>query len=142
MLIYGHDAAIAEWVAERTDIREFGPCVAIGVSDRWNTRLLAGVVYNCFFPEYGTMQVTIAADSPMWARRDNIKELLSYPFLQAGAYKLWAATPVDNKAALDVNSHLGFTREAVLAHHFGKNRHAVISRLLKPAFDRLYGSQK
>lgn len=142
MLIYGHDAEVAEWVRQRVpnvQARGFSECVAIGVPSRDMTRIIAGAVFNDYYPEFGTMQLSMAADSPMWARREVIRELLAYPFLQCQVWKLWTSTEICNKRALDVNSHIGFKREAVLAHHFGKNRHCVISRMTKPVFDRLYG---
>lgn len=81
----------------------------------------------------------MAAVSPMWARKEIVAELLSYPFEQLGVYKVFTAIPADNAMAIKVNSHVGLKREAVLAHHFGKKRHAVIMRMLRPDYDRLYG---
>ena len=49
------------------------------------------------------------------------------------------ATPADNTKALKVNAHIGFKQEAILAHQFGKKRHAVIMRLLQPDYNRLFG---
>lgn len=138
-LVFGHDAAIAAWVAERIPhVRggDFGPCHAIGVAN--GNRLLAGLVYHEYIPDFGTIQLSMAADSPMWARRDTIAGLLHYPFRQLGVFKVWTATPRDNEAALRVNLHIGFTREAVLAHHFGRKRHGVICRMLEPDYSRLY----
>lgn len=139
-LLYGLDEEIAAWVAERAPhigVKGFGPSVAIGVVS--GTRLLAGVVYHDYQPEFGTIQLSMAADSPMWARRKTIGGLLAYPFYQLGVHKVWTATPHDNERALKVNEHIGFRQEAILAHQFGRNRHAVIRRMLKPDYDRIYG---
>lgn len=137
---------IADWVAERIphvgDSGGFGARVAIGVVSRRSPddsgRLLAGVVYHDYHPATRTMQVSIAADSPMWARPSTIAALLSYPFDQAGVYRLWTAVPSDCPAVLKVNAHIGFRREAVLAHHFGRGRHAVVARMLAPQYRRTY----
>jgi RimJ/RimL family protein N-acetyltransferase len=83
----------------------------------------------------------MAAVSPMWARKEIIAELLRYPFEQLGVYKVFTAIPADNAMAIKVNNHVGLRREAVLAHHFGKKRHAVIMRMLRPDYDRLYGDR-
>lgn len=142
MLIYGHDRAIAEWVLERVPERpDFGPCVAIGVPNKDHTRLIAGVVYHFYQPHHGVIELSMAAESPMWARHDVISELLAYPFKQLGCYKVFTCTDIANEKALRVNYHIGFTREAVLAHQFGKNRHCVICRLLQPEYDRKYGAR-
>ena len=137
-LLYGADAEVAEWTANLIPhVEDFGPCIAIGVQSRG--RLIAGVVYNEFNPRYGIIQLSMAAVSPMWARKEIIAELLHYPFEQLGVYKVFTAIPADNAMAIKVNSHVGLKREAVLAHHFGKKRHAVIMRILRPDYDRLYG---
>lgn len=141
MLIYGHDAAIAGWVAERVPnvrARGFGKCVAIGVPNRDNTKLIAGVVFNDYFPEFGTMQLSMAADNPMWARREVIAELLRYPFKQVGVNKLWTVTSPQNTAATKVNEHIGFRHAVVLGHHFGPKRHAEMRSMLRHEWERLW----
>lgn len=139
-VVCGHDEAISQWVAERIPhVGEggFGPCAALAVVGR--DKVLAGVVYHDYQPDHGTIQLSMAADSPMWAKRSNIKALLSYPFEQLGVFKVWTATPIDNTRAIVVNEHIGLKREATLAHHFGHKRHAVICRMLRPEYTRLYG---
>jgi len=138
-LVFNRDAEIAEWVAWRIPhVRgmSFGPCTAIGVASGGN--LIAGVVYHDWCPQFSTVQISIAASSPLWARRETIYALLHYPFRQAGAFKAWCAIPIDQKRTLKANSHIGFKREGVLAHHFGRGRHAVITRMLDPDFKRQY----
>jgi RimJ/RimL family protein N-acetyltransferase len=100
---------------------------------------MAGVVFHDYQPEFGTIQLSMAADNPMWARRENLRGLLSYPFEQLGVHKVWTATPHDNEAAIRVNLHIGFKKEATLAHHFGLKRHAIICRMLKPDYNRIFG---
>jgi RimJ/RimL family protein N-acetyltransferase len=133
-------ARLAGWVAERiphVGAVGFGPCAAIGVATE--RRMLAGIVFHEWQEQARTIQLSFAAASPIWARPAIIRALLAYPFLQVGAFKVWTATPAENEPALAVNRRLGFKREAILAHHFGKGRHAVIMRMLRPRFDRLYG---
>ena len=136
-LVFGHDAAIADWTARHIAHvnRDFGPCSAIGVVD--GNRPLAGVVYHDYQPEYGTMQVSIAAISPRWAQKGIIYALLSYPFDQIGIYKLWSAIPMKNERSLKFNLGIGFKQEGILAHHFGKD-HAVISRMFRKDFEKRY----
>lgn len=138
-LVYGYGQEIAKWVADQIPhmSRGFGPADAIGVVA--NGRLIAGVVFHDFQPEFGTIQSSMVAISPLWARPHNIKAILAYPFYQLGCFKVWTCTPIDNESALKVNRHLGFKKEAILAHQFGRKRHGVICRLLKPDYDRLYG---
>lgn len=136
-LIYGADEYVSKWVAERIPhVTTFGPCSAIGVAS--GDRLIAGMVYHDFQPDFGTIQLSMAADSPMWARPETCKGLLEYPFEQLDCFKVWTATPIDGEAALKVNLHVGFKKEAVLAHHFGRKRHGVVCRMLKPDYVRRF----
>lgn len=138
-LVLGHDEAVARWVADRIETvgsKGFGPCAAIGIA---TDHLVAGMVYHDYQPDFGTVQLSMAATSPVWARRENIVALLDYPFNQLDCFKVWTLTPIDNERALKVNRHVGFTQEAVLAHQFGRKRHGIVMRMLRPDFTRLYG---
>lgn len=137
-LVFGHDAAVADWVAARIPHvdsgREFGPLAAIGVAT--GDRLVAGVVYHKFHPAYGFIEISMAASSPIWARWPTIIELLRYPFVQLGVNVVQTIMPHTNKAALSVNRHIGFKQEAVLRHRFGRD-HAVVMSMLRREFDKL-----
>lgn len=138
-LLFGHDEAVASWTAKRIPHMHggtFGPCAAIGVVSDAN-EMLAGVVFHGWMPDYHTIQLSMAADSPRWARRGAIAGLLSYPFQQLGAWKLWTATPHTNERAIRFNKGIGFEQEAVLARHFGKE-HAVICRMFRHQYETRY----
>jgi RimJ/RimL family protein N-acetyltransferase len=137
-LLIGCDEQVARWVVERIPhVDDFGPSVGIGVVNEG--RMLAGIVYHDYQPENQTIQLSMAAASPMWARRPIIAGLLKYPFEQLGVYKVWTGTPADNEKALKVNKHIGFKQEAILAHHFGPKRHGIVCRMLAPDYYRIYG---
>lgn len=137
-LLIGFDDPVSRWVADRIPhVEDFGPSVAIGVVN--GSKMLAGIVYHDYQPDNRTIQLSMAADSPMWARRPIIAGLLKYPFEQLKAYKVWTGTPADNHAALKVNKHIGFKQEAILAHHFGPKRHGIVCRMLAPDYLRIYG---
>lgn len=139
-LVYRLDEFIAGWVAERiphVGADGFGPCSAIGVAK--GEQIIAGMVYHDYQPAFGTIQLSMAAESPIWARREVIAGLLAYPFVQLGCFKVWTLTPIENERAIKVNIHCGFTKEATLAHQFGRKRHGVVCRLLQPDFQKRYG---
>jgi RimJ/RimL family protein N-acetyltransferase len=138
VLIYGEDEYIAAWVADKLPhVDGFGKSTAIGIVSE--DKLIAGCVYHDWRKKSNVIQMSIASISPMWARKENIHGLLEYPFEQLGCYKVFAATLLENEHALKVLAHIGFTREAILAHQFGKKQHAVINRMLRPDYDRLFG---
>ena len=137
MLLYGHDDKIAEWTAGLIPhVDEFEHYIGIGYLS--NDRLIAGFIFNDYHSEFGTIQLSMAALSPMWARKEVIAEGLRYPFEQLGCYKVFTATPADNENAIKVNAHIGFRKEAILAHQFGKKRNCVMMRMLLPDYNRLF----
>ena len=81
-LVYGETERVAKWVADLIPhASDFGECVAIGcISDDGSP--IAGFVYNDYYPAYGTIHLSMAAVSPMWAKRHIIAEVLQYPFKQ------------------------------------------------------------
>jgi hypothetical protein len=139
-LVYGRDAEVAQWVAEHIPhVRggDFGPCAAVGYEI--DNRLVAGFVWHEWMPAFATVQLSIAALSPMWARRQTMHALLSYPFNYLGVFKVWTVIPTDNPHAIKSGRHAGFHHEATLAHQFGPDRHADFACMLRDDFDRLYG---
>lgn len=143
-IAFNHDEAVAAFVAARLPGFSVHPGMftGIGVTDD-NENAVAGVVFHDFFPQYRTCQVSMAADTPMWARPEVITRILTYPFEELGVWKLWTATPspkgenaADNRV-IRFLKHLGFTQEAILADQFGPDVHAVICRMRKPDFEKL-----
>lgn len=136
-LVYGQDATVTQWVIDRIPhVSDFGPCAAIGVA---SDHLVAGVVYHDYQPACESVQISMAASSPMWARREIIGQLLAYPFIQLGCWSVFTLTPDDNVKAIKVNRHIGLNKEAVLPHAFGKHRHSVFCQMLRPKYFELYG---
>lgn len=131
-LLYGHSEGIAAWVANRIPHLTgpgFGQCQAIGILSS-DEELLAGVVFHDWIPAHRTIQLSLAADSPRWARRGVVGEFLAYPFDELDVRKVWTATPHKNERALRINRGFGFKQEAILARHYG-DQHAVICRLFQ-----------
>lgn len=134
---------LAGWAALRiphVGTAGFGPCWAAGVVRR--NELAGVVVYHDFQPATGTVQVSVAAESPAWASRDVVAALLRLPFagkLGAPIRKVWSAMASGNERAIRFNLGIGFTREAVLRHHFAHGVHAVITSMMHREWVRRYG---
>ena len=114
-----------------------GKYAGLGVLDENNT-LVAGVVFNDYWPIFGTMQVHLAADTPRWATRNVVKEILGYAFVDAAVDKVWGCTPSHLKRVLRFNAGIGFTREAVLRHQYGKGCHCVVTSMMKDEYAKFY----
>jgi RimJ/RimL family protein N-acetyltransferase len=128
---------LARWVASRiphVGDAGFGPCQAIGIAREG--RLVAGVVFHDWQPAALTLQLSMAADTPLWASRAVLRGLFAYAFVTAGVHKLWTATPHDAARVLRFNRGVGLKPEATLRHHFGPRRHAVVSSMLRAEWER------
>ena len=125
----GEDGFVAAW--------------AVGVIRRRD--LAAVVVFHDWHPEAGTVQLSCAADTPLWASRRVVGAILGVAFrgtLGAAVNKVWTATPHENTRAIKFNEGIGMKREAVLRHHFGVKNHAVICSILAPEWRKRYGSKE
>ena len=138
-LIYGQDEKVAAWVARQLpDARAgFGECRAIAIVA--GDKPLAGVVYHRYNKDYGTIAMSIASVSPMWAKPETICDILAIPFYQYKVFKVWATTAADNARAIRFLSKTGWTREAVLRHQFGPRRHVHFFGMTAPEYDVLRG---
>lgn len=141
-LLFGYDADVAAWVAQRIPHMHgegFGPCTAIGVGSAERGTLYAGIVYHDYQARYSNIQLSMAADSPLWATKGTIRALLHYPFVQLGVFMVWTMTPVENERALKVNEHIGFKRKPIVPHVFGPKKHAQICQMTAADYARKYG---
>lgn len=138
-LVHSDNDYVKNWIIERIDsLDSLSTCVTIGVVS--DGRLIAGVAYHDYHVRYDHIQISMVAISPMWARKHIIKQLLGYPFEQLNCYKVGLHVEVGNEKALRTIKKLGFTREAILSHSYGKGKHAVLLRMLKPYYIHKYGS--
>lgn len=136
--LYGEDESIKNWIIDKIDyVHKLDPCVTIGVIS--GDRLIAGVAYHDYHSRYGVIQMSIATISSMWAKRSTISRLLRYPFEQLNCYKVMISIRTDNIKALKTFEKVGFEHEAVLQHNYGEGQHAVIMRMLRPDYIRLFG---
>lgn len=143
-LVSDNSPGVAAWVAQRIPglERGFGPCAAIGIADAGGNAV-AGFVFHDLqtWPDGATMQLSLASDSPRWLfnRRSLSRAILYYPFYTQGVWKLWTAIPHTSERTLKLGQTFGFTREAMLVDQFGRKKHAMISRMFRKDYDRIYG---
>jgi RimJ/RimL family protein N-acetyltransferase len=134
-LIYGNDELFANWAASRIpEIAHvgFGNCktVAVATGTAATDRLLAVIVLHDYDHRHSTCQISIAAQSPLWATRGNIRAILSIPFEQYGCRKVWSVIASTNRRALRLNKGLGFRVEGTLRDQYGRKVHAVVTGMM------------
>lgn len=131
---------VARWVADLLpDVRSqgFENCKAIGVIGK-NGEPLGGAVFHNYQPGFRTMSVSVAAVSAQWLTRRIITDILSYPFLEMGLFKVWSAIAIGNLRSQRFCSGIGFTKEGTLRHQFGYKNHAVMYGMTAPEFNTKY----
>lgn len=114
-----------------------GHYAGLGVLDEDYT-LVAGVIFNQWDPEYSTIQVSVAADTPKWATRNVIREILGYAFSEININKVWCLMASTGLRAQRFNAGIGFTREAVLRHHLGQGTHAILTSMMAEEYRKFY----
>lgn len=127
---------LERWIVDRIPHvhGSFGPCVTAGVVR--SGRLVAGVAFHDWQPSCLTLQLSMAADTALWASRDVLAGLTRYAFVTCGANKLWTAIPHDEARTIRFNRGVGLKHEGTLRQHFGPKRHAVICSMTRAEWQR------
>lgn len=143
-LCFDQNDIIVNWVWQRIpEIGEmgFGPSTALGVVSESGIPL-AGAVFHDYRPDFKSVMISFAADSPRWASRNIVSLILGYPFCQLGVHKLRAAVPHTNEKSLRLTKGIGFCTEGTLRDEFGPGKHAVMWRMFAKDYARLYNGEK
>lgn len=131
-LIFGQDERVAAWAARQLPhVGEagFGLCRAVAIVSG-SDQPLGAIVYHDYNRQYGTVQISMATVSPMWAQPQTIRDLLAIPFDQYRCNKVWTCIPADNKRAQRFNAGIGMVREGVLRDVFGRKRNGFVYGML------------
>lgn len=136
-ILKGQDQLVAEWVLARCDNIHYGLAagsyLSLGVV--LDDKLIAGFVYSDWQPQFGTMEMSLAADSPRWATRRVIHELLAYPFIVRECQRVTVVTSQNNHKALRLAEGVGFVREAIVERAYGKDENAILLRLFREEWE-------
>ncbi len=116
-LVFGADAVIAEFVRQRIpNSHGFGECTAIGIIR--HEKLVAGVVFFDYSPQYKSIQFAGASDSAMWASKSVLRSLFSYPFVQLGCVRMTSMVAKKNKRSRKFTEGIGLKLEGVARKGF------------------------
>lgn len=133
---------IGDWVAERIKNRYGIPFENYaGLAVVSGNHIMGGVIYDEYDEGNKTIQISVAIDDCRCWTKNIVKEVLSYPFDNLGVYRVWFQTPHNNERLIKVSQIFGFTMEAVLKNHFGRE-HAAVGRILYPTYRRIYKNGK
>lgn len=143
-LVEGYDRQICDFVAARSPIGtvEFSDkdrgFAIIGEGDR----LLAGVVFSNWVPQFSSVEISGVALSSFALSPGIVLALGEYAYRKLHANRVWARTFHKNARAIRLLEHIGFTAEGVHADHYGPGRHAGTYRMLRREWDAKYGMKE
>lgn len=138
-----HDAFIP-WTIRRiphmakSGVTSFGPCgvFVVASSAEPKARILATVVFHNHHPAYRMIEVSMASDTPMWAKPSVISPLLSYVFDTLRCERLQATVPRRGKGPKHTRKfleNLGFVYEGVGRRAFGDDDAVMFSMIREDA---------
>lgn len=114
---------LGRWVTERTFmVRRLKPgdYEIIGVISVDPQNQKSEVIAGCLFHDYcalgdgGKVEVSMAAESPRWARAGIIRAILHYPFVQLNCHVLICTTNKTNRRTRKFLTGLGFKERGVV----------------------------
>jgi L-amino acid N-acyltransferase YncA len=84
-----------------------------GIGGMRGGELVVAVLYT-LMSEVDIVMHVAAERGKLWATRDFLRVAFRYPFVQLGLRRVSAFVPSTNRAALRLNTHLGFMVEGVM----------------------------
>ena len=112
------DPTAAQWVVDRLDdpavrtVADFGQHTALAIVR--HGVMQAAVVYSGWVPALRMVCVTIAAETPRWATRANIKTVFSVAFDALQVTRITAIVAKDNRRSRKLAEGLGFIMDCRL----------------------------
>lgn len=136
-LVFGHDAVLAAWAAQRIEHGVDFPdgCVAIGFM---GDVLDAVAVYYDHDKRLGTCNLSVAVANPRIVTRGNLRVVLSVPFLQYGVRKLKCSASSRNLRVHKFLLGIGFIRDATMRHELGHKHHLNWYSMMDTEFQKKY----
>jgi RimJ/RimL family protein N-acetyltransferase len=89
-------------------LNDFGPCGSLGICQ--DKTIIAGVIFHNWTPDYGVIEISMAAESPAWFSRRSCREILGICFNQHHCQQVVARVAVENDALIRILDFLKFTR--------------------------------
>ncbi len=98
---------LVSWVSKHLGIKDFGPCVTIGVVHK--DQIVAVALYNKYL--HPNIEITFATTSPRWQSPGAVRGILSYPYLQLHCKRITATVEATNQRTRAFLCRLGFKQE-------------------------------
>lgn len=128
-VLYGADAQVIAWVAERIE----GYCASPGAKALGVVRgesLVAAVTYENFNGVH--VESCIAAmPGAGWASRRVLRHLFGYPFVQLGCRAISVSAGTDNLPSINLATKMGFKPEALIRYAAPSGADMVVLKMMR-----------
>lgn len=123
------------WAAKVIDIDRgyFGHCTTIAALK--NNQVNAVCVYSSY--NGVNCEISVAALSKWWLRKDIVNLWMDYPFNQLGCKRMTLLIKQDNQHVIELAKKLGFKQEGMLRQMYHDDSDCIVFGLLKS--ERMYG---
>jgi hypothetical protein len=137
---------LSKWACRKIPWSDYSPSMrAVGVADGAgaDARLLAVCIYHNFRAPmqvrgetwYNSVEITFATDTPRWATRRTIRDLLKIPFNQFKVEQVFVVVPSINVPALRFVKGIGFTPRGTVSRFYSNTVHACVFGLHRNQFN-------
>ena len=130
ILDFAQDEKYIQWAADKLNINRgyFGRCCTIQLLDETGVPIAV-----CVYSSYTGVncEVSVAADSIYWLRKDIVSLWMRYPFDQLGCQRITLLVSDANKQVQRLAQKLGFKQEGTLRHFYMEGNDCYVYGLLK-----------
>lgn len=116
----------------------YADCGSLGVVR--DGKILGAVLFHNWQPDYGTIELSAAADSPRWLSRKTINEVFRLCFEQFDCQQVYSRMAADNIRAAKIYDFLGFKR-ITLPNMRGAGRDEFLMLLTRQEWREVYYRQ-
>ena len=99
---------------------------AQGIGVAIGEEIIAVMVAHNYEPAYRSVEISMAATRPVWARRSTIRKALNYLFGQLKVDRVTAHIASLNKRSLKLADGFGFVREGLMINGCGDDHRVVL----------------
>lgn len=131
-ILYGADDIVLDFVTRRIpgmEDRTFQQAVALGVIRRGI--LVGGVIYHNYRQPDHDIELSAAFSTPAWCRRETIRALFAYPFIQLGCQRITMLIRRSNKHARRFTERLGLKLEGVARRAYAGKEDIFVFGMLR-----------
>lgn len=132
-VLFGADELVSEWVSRRlVGGKSEAPCVALGVVNDAEDRLLGGCIF--FHQEARDIQLAVAMEPGCALKLRALATCYAYAFNQLGLERITAMIEIKNTRSVKLAEGFGFVREGVKRRSAPDGGHVGVFGLLRKDF--------